>query len=116
VNAARELHISPTRRSALRRLYGMDEDDLVSLLAIVRHRCPICLKPFTPRRIPQIDHGHGGQQLVRGPLCARCNFDLLGCFGDDPDFYQRVVDYLRYPPATHLDGPARRAPGAPTTG
>jgi hypothetical protein len=90
----------------------MTPKDFTDLLELQGHACPACLRPFRQGRGPQIDHAHGDGAL-RGCLCARENYDLLGRFGEDPAFYERVAAYLREPPAARLAGPPRRHTDAP---
>jgi Recombination endonuclease VII len=111
MKAAHHLHLTASRRATLKR-YGLDPDDYLALLALQDGRCGICERPFTPARVPNVDHCHDGDQLTRGLLCTRDNHDLLGRFTDDVVFFQGVVAYLLDPPAARLPGPPRRAPGA----
>lgn len=111
MNARHHLVVSPTRRAALKRLYGLTEEDLLALLEIVGYRCPVCLRPFKAAMVPNVDHSHD-DGLVFGPLCTRENVELFGRFGRDPAFYRRAADFLENPPAAALPGERRRAPGA----
>jgi hypothetical protein len=103
--------LSPTKRRALQRMYGLSEDDFAALLAGCNHRCPMCERRFCPTRPPCVDHDHASG-LITGLACSRCNDWLLGRFGRDPAYYRRVADYLEHPPAARLPGARRRAPGA----
>jgi hypothetical protein len=88
--------------SELKRRYNMSVEEYKELLDKQGGRCAFCRKK--PRaRDPRlaVDHDHRSG-LVRGLLCKRCNHDLLGFFGEDPDYYQRIADYLRRPPARAL--------------
>lgn len=95
-------------------VYGMSTGDWTKLLSLQEGRCGICHRPFKTGRVPHIDHDHRSG-FLRGLLDVRCNSDLLGHFGDDPDFYQAVADYLRSPPAGELEGAPRRYRDAPPT-
>jgi hypothetical protein len=99
-----------SKRSALA-AYGLTEEDFEALLALVDHRCPVCLRPFTGPRSPHIDHDHVSGDCF-GPLCRRENYDLFGVFGRDPAFYERAAAFLRSPPAARLPGSRRRAPNS----
>jgi recombination endonuclease VII len=101
-----------TRRSQLAR-YGMSEQDMLDLLRLQEGRCAACGRKFSQGRRPNVDHDHGPGGAVRGLLCVRDNHDLLGRFGDDPEFYEAVARYLRNPPASLLPGPPRRHVDAP---
>lgn len=66
--------------------------------------CAICTK--VPKRgEPRlaVDHRHC-DGLDRGLLCHRCNYQLLGQWGEDPEFYERAAEYLRRPPAVRVIG------------
>lgn len=103
--------LSSHRRRTIKRLYGLEEADLISLYDALDGRCPICLRPFNASRAPNIEHSHTSG-LLRGLACAHDNHDLLGHFGDDPAYYARVADYLSQPPAIPILG-ERCVPGAP---
>jgi hypothetical protein len=103
------------RRPSTLAAYGLTPNDYEALLVIVDHRCPVCLRPFSSERFPNIDHDHV-TGLCFGPLCRRENFDLFGIFGRDPEFYERAAAFLRNPPAARLPGERRRAPGSAPTG
>lgn len=103
--------LSSHRRRAVKRLYGLEEVDLVSLYDALAGRCPMCLRPFNAGRAPNIEHNHVSG-LLRGLACAHCNYDLLGQFRDDPAYYVRVAEYLTNPPALEVLG-ERYVPGAP---
>lgn len=90
--------------SELKRKYNMSPEQYDDLLKQQGGRCAFCRKK--PRaRDPRlaVDHDHR-TGMVRGLLCKRCNHDLLGFFGEDPGYYQRVAKYLTYPPARMLFG------------
>lgn len=91
-------------KSELRRQYGLSISDYGEMLAGQGARCAICRRvqrAAAPRLAVDHDHVSG---LVRGLLCARCNHQFLGMFGDDAEFYQRAADYLRDSPAVHHIG------------
>jgi hypothetical protein len=71
----------------------------------------IC-KPWTgyngASRALSTDHDHK-TGVVRGKLCKHCN-DLLGRVKDDPEFFLRMIAYLKNPPAVRLFG-ERIVPG-----
>lgn len=48
------------------------------------------------------DHDHE-TGVIRGALCKHCN-DLLGRVRDDPEYFQRMINYLANPPAVRLFG------------
>jgi hypothetical protein len=59
-----------------------------------------------------VEHDHRTFE-VYGLACGRCNGDLLGVFGRDPEFYERVAAFLRTPPAREAQGRRHYVPGAP---
>lgn len=74
--------------------WGLTIEQVDQMIAAQGGVCRICRKP-DPREIRLcIDHDHGTGQ-IRGLLCTHCNWRLLGGTGDDPEFYERVVQYLR---------------------
>jgi hypothetical protein len=105
--------LSSNRRRTIKRLYGLAEEDLITLYDATEGRCPMCLRPFNAGRAPNVEHNHVSG-LLRGLACAHCNHDLLGHFGDDPAYYARVAAYLQNPPAIAAIG-ERHVPGSPPT-
>lgn len=102
-----------TRRRILRRRYGLEPDEFETLMTAQGRACALCRRRFSNRRPAQVDHDHvnGG---VRGLLCPRCNYELLGRFGDDVELFERAVCYLLSAPADGLRcGDGVRVPDAP---
>lgn len=96
----------------LRRRYGITLEEYDAMAAAQDERCAICNKrPTMAQPSLAVDHDHRTGQ-VRGLLCARCNHDLLGIFGDDPAFYMRAEEYLVEHPACTTIG-YRQVPGSP---
>jgi recombination endonuclease VII len=93
-------------------LYGLSEEDFLTLLRHQDFGCALCLRPFTEVRVAHIEHDHQ-TGLAYGLADYRCNHDLLGVFGRDPAFYRRIADYLESPPVSRLPGPPRRHRDAP---
>jgi recombination endonuclease VII len=102
--------LSPTRRRALARLYGLSEEDYEAIWAQQQGRCGMCDRPFTAGRPPHVDHSHSSG-IVRGLLDQVCNYEMLGR-SEDPDYFARVAAYLRFPPAVTAIG-QHRVPGSP---
>jgi hypothetical protein len=50
-----------------------------------------------------VDHDHK-TGIVRGLLCSPCNRGVLGHLRDDPEAFQRGIDYLNNPPAVQAIG------------
>jgi hypothetical protein len=80
------------RRSALKRQYGLTEDNLAQMLAAQDGRCPICGVTLA-EVVADVDHDHETGR-VRGVLCHRCN-RTIGLFGDDPLRLRAAAQYLR---------------------
>ena len=66
--------------------YGLAPEVHAALLEIQDHRCWICRKPSKVRALAS-DHDHNccpGDtscgECVRGKLCRRCNYDLIGMY------------------------------------
>jgi recombination endonuclease VII len=104
--------LSPTRRRALARLYGLSEEDYEAIWAQQQGRCGMCDRPFTAGRPAVVDHAHREPFVVRGLACSHCNLEIIGRLRDDPDLYARVAAYLRFPPAVTAIG-EHRVPNAP---
>lgn len=84
--------------------YGITEAQRTEVEEFQEGQCAICLKrPRAAQPRLAVDHDHTSG-LVRGLLCGRCNHDLLGIFGDDPDLYLRAALYLTHPPAPMVIG------------
>lgn len=93
--------------------YGITPTEYDDMLARQGRGCAICTRvPGTGQPRLAVDHDHV-TGIVRGLLCARCNHDLLGIFGDDPQFYMRAEEYLNDPPATQTLTADHRIPDSP---
>ncbi len=75
------------------RKYGVSPDDFRKL---DKGFCPLCLRNWSDRVRPCIDHDHS-TQFVRGILCTYCNRYVLGRLSS-PDLVQRIFDYLSNQP------------------
>jgi hypothetical protein len=74
----------------LRTKYGLTLDEYDLMVLKSEGRCQICEEP-NPRL--DIDHCHATGK-VRGLLCIRCNYQLLGVVQDDSAILRRAVEYL----------------------
>jgi hypothetical protein len=85
------------------RTYEIDRFDYDALVKLQGNRCAICRKEFKQR--PNIDHDHVSNK-VRGLLCDKCNYELLGAAAaaGDPSSEGAIrllllaIHYLRNPP------------------
>lgn len=82
-------------------VYGLNDGEYDILYASQNNRCALCQVSSGKHKRLAVDHSHdlSGRESVRGLLCGRCNYNLLGIFSDNPEFYLRVYDYLKRPPA-----------------
>lgn len=87
-----------TRKSNLKRLYGLTEEDFESMLEAQNHKCKICNNNIyrnakSRKQKTCIDHCHTSGK-VRGILCHRCNVSI-GLMDDDPDRIEAMLNYLK---------------------
>ena len=73
-----------------KRLYGVSQEDIQSLLTKQAYRCPICPTPVDSKS--PIDHCHITGK-IRGILCAHCN-KMLGFAKDKPSTLRAAACYL----------------------
>ena len=84
-----------TRRSHLKKQYGMTIEDYDHLFLLQEGRCAICgeSKPVRVRdKNLHVDHDHI-RNIVRGLLCDNCNKGL-GHFKDSVYLLQKAIEYL----------------------
>jgi hypothetical protein len=91
-------HISPSRRSKLKKKYGLTPEAYDVLLNAQDFKCRICreLQVGTGKdsyRGMAVDHDHKTCR-VRGLLCTRCNL-MLGYAVDNPTILLRAIQYLK---------------------
>lgn len=100
-----------TRRSNLRRLYGITPEEYDALRAKQDYRCAICLrhedeltsrnsgrprldgKPSTPPVKLHVDHDHGTNE-IRGLLCGTCNLGIAN-FDEQVDRMMLAIQYVQ---------------------
>lgn len=78
----REFRKTSRKRAAEKRIekvYGLTSGQYEALRAAQGFVCAICRRPSRVRRLA-VDHDHVSG-AVRGLLCRRCNYDLLGMYG-----------------------------------
>lgn len=99
----REFRKTSRKKAADRRVekvYGLTSEQFRLLWESQGRRCAICWRPVRVRR-PCVDHDHETGE-VRGLLCRRCNYDVLGFYGVDS--LLRAARYLMAPPALDVIG------------
>ncbi len=88
------------RRWAIKKKYGLSEEELTALLDACGMVCEICKQPlalFAEKgenrwRAMSIDHDHSSN-AVRGILCNYCNV-ALGNMQDSPELLRAAAAYL----------------------
>ncbi len=84
-----------SRRSALKRTYGITVEAWDEMLVRQGGRCAICGRAddgSTAARRLNVDHDHGSG-IVRGLLCGSCN-NGIGRFQHDPKLLAQAITYL----------------------
>lgn len=79
-----------SKRSHLKRMYGITPEELAVMEARQEHKCLICNE--TPDKL-HVDHCHTNGH-VRGLLCGTCNRGV-GMFKDDVQMLQSAIKYLQ---------------------
>ncbi len=77
----------------IKKIYGITKEEYEEL---DKGHCPICLRTWSEKVRPAVDHDHSSDGWVRGVICLYCNRVRVGRFRD-PDLVQRIADYLRGP-------------------
>lgn len=78
----------------LRRTYGLTEWQYRRILRRQCGGCAICGRKPKPGRNLHVDHDHKTWR-VRGALCLRCNYRLLGRGLERPELHESAAGYLR---------------------
>ena len=81
--------------------YNIDSNRYELMLKKQNHKCGICRKDFTKKRVPHVDHDHGCcsqgarscGRCVRGLLCSNCNRGI-GNFEDNKKSLRSAIKYL----------------------
>lgn len=81
-------------RSHYNKKWNLTIEEIDAMILAQGGVCLICEKPEKKNIRLSIDHDHKTGK-IRGLLCTHCNWRLLGGSGDSPEFYERVVKYLR---------------------
>ena len=94
-NYSHERHILET--------YGVTIEEYWDIYRAQGGCCYICRRAKGTKKKLSVDHCHSSG-VVRGLLCTVCNKYVLGHLRDDHEAAQRVLDYLRTPPAVAVIG------------
>lgn len=85
--------------SRVQKVYGLEPGQYQRIYEFQGGRCFICRRATGASRRLSVDHDHKTGK-VRGLLCRPCN-DVLGHLRDDPEAFERGMNYL------NSGGPAR---------
>lgn len=87
-------HTHNGRENRLRRMYGVEAEDVEAMMAAQKNACAICRGQFAETRWERacVDHCHK-TGAIRGLLCFWCNTGL-GKFKDDSAALRAAADYL----------------------
>lgn len=103
-NRARKSKVrTKTHAQRIHDLYGLSTSDYWKIYAYQGSVCAICRRATGKRKRLSVDHDHKTGQ-VRGLCCSTCNSRVLGHLRDDPNAFQRAIDYLTKPPAEYVLG------------
>ncbi len=80
------------RWARIKRIYGIDEQQFKQ---IDLGHCHICLRDWSVRVLPCVDHDHSTGE-IRGIICRYCNHRLVGRHRDS-NVLRRIADYLDAP-------------------
>ncbi|AQT28460.1 endonuclease VII [Mycobacterium phage Pistachio] len=89
-------------------VYGITADEYWAIYEFQGGKCYGCRRANGKRKRLSVDHDHE-TGIVRGLLCTACNRNVLGHLRDDPEAFQRFIDYLDNPPAVQVIG-VRKVP------
>lgn len=79
-----------TRETTVRRDYGLEPEDVATMMELQNYKCRMCGRDISKKR--NIDHLHG-TKTVRGLLCPSCNRGL-GLLQDSPSVMMNTVIHL----------------------
>lgn len=94
-------HREVARIHRMKSQFNLTIEDYELLLSSQNGVCAVCGNVPRKNRLG-VDHNHK-TGLIRGLLCAFCN-RVIGLMRDDADRFERVVTYLRSPPASSVLG------------
>lgn len=85
------------KRTFIKRLYGLRQDQFYGMLSIQDKKCGICKVKFTEHvpLNPIVDHIHDSDPLlIRGLLCGKCN-RAIGLLKDNTEIMNNAVKWIR---------------------
>lgn len=85
----------PERKRYLMKTYGLKPSQYERMRQRGKGACWICRRLPKPGRRLHVDHDHKPPNRVRGLLCFRCNFRLLGRGREDAGLHEMAARYLR---------------------
>jgi hypothetical protein len=101
--ARRSARRSMTAEQRWQQIYGITAEEYWSIHQYQEGTCAICQRATGVRKRLSVDHCHA-TGTVRGLLCQPCNRNILGHARDEIEFFERAIDYLRFPPAVEVIG------------
>lgn len=93
----KEISLERSRKTNLRRKYGLTPEEVEQKLKSQNNQCGICHITFdttSKATSPHVDHDHTTGK-VRSLLCDFCN-KALGFFRDDPNLCVKAASYLEF--------------------
>lgn len=99
----REFKKATKARTAERRntgVYGLAEGDYERLYEFQGRKCAMCQRATGKVKRLAVEHDHA-TGLVRMLACGPCN-KIIAQGRDDPEWFERVAELLRNPPAKQL--------------
>lgn len=101
-------------RQAVEVRYSLKAGDYDLFYEFQGGKCAICQRATGATKRLSVDHDHKKgftREAVRGLLCGPCN-QMLGHGRDSLEFFNRVLDYLSFPPAQRaIDTGCPKHPG-----
>jgi hypothetical protein len=93
-NNNKDKHAATTKRSRVKRQFGLTDEMFHNILASQEFKCAICgtLEPTGKYPVFNVDHCHATGK-VRGLLCHHCNTGI-GNLKDDPEIVLKALKYL----------------------
>lgn len=96
-------HTDHQRSVKLEKKFNLTPEDYKTIDLFQSRVCAVCGRPPKTKRL-SVDHNHASG-LIRGLLCSFCN-RVIGLFRDDIARFEKVLEYLKNPPAViALGGP-----------